>query len=179
MIRLSHACNNACIYCRHIHDAASEEDWVHCQDCNRYLKHSTCFELYRRKTKADKSIREQYFRCTKCDQINMRLHKRNHECGEQYCKTCKDFVQDDHKCYMQPVERDNDTKDPYDRKFKYIYFDFECTQDNLLQCTKGINQIRTINASVATNPGVDRMNIHQTSVLHNEFVKRYYVRQCM
>lgn len=136
----NHACNNPCIYCRHVHDADSVDEWVFCQDCNRYLQNQACFELHRKKSKSEKSTCEQYFRCKKCDQIiNMRLHKRSHECGEQFCKTCKDFFENDHQCYMLPTEQETVTKQQSKDKMKYIYFDFECTQDSLLQCTDGYN----------------------------------------
>ncbi|XP_052779212.1 uncharacterized protein LOC128216636 [Mya arenaria] len=70
----------------------------------------------------------------------MRKHKNPHVCNETYCKTCKDFVEEDHQCFMQPVEED-EHKTATDRTktkdTKYIYFDFECTQDQQLQCEKG------------------------------------------
>ena len=67
----------------------------------------------------------------------MKLHKRSHECGEHYCKTCKDFFTDDHQCFMQPVEQLTDIKEQTKNKIKYIYFDFESTLDCLLQCEEG------------------------------------------
>ncbi|XP_052778720.1 uncharacterized protein LOC128216186 [Mya arenaria] len=68
----------------------------------------------------------------------MRKHKKPHVCNETYCKTCKDFVEEDHQCFMQPVEEDEPTTATDNTKdIKYIFFDFECTQDQQLQCEKG------------------------------------------
>ena len=100
------AFNNPCVHCRHIHKDDSIEEWIYCQDCNRYLKNNTCFELHKRKTKSEKSTCDQNFKCKTCDQIvSMQLHKRSHECGEHYCKTCNDFLTEDHQCHMQPIEQ--------------------------------------------------------------------------
>ena len=69
------------------------------------------------------------------------MHKKDHKCGEVYCKTCKDYFDDEHLCYMLPVvdevkqsksdskENKNDNEIP-----AYIFFDFECTLDDLIQC---------------------------------------------
>lgn len=64
-----HSCNNPCVHCRHIHKDDSTEEWIYCQDCNRYLKNQTCFELHKRKSKSEKSTCDQNFKCKNCDQI--------------------------------------------------------------------------------------------------------------
>ena len=33
--------------------------------------------------------------------MNNKLHKRDHQCGEHFCRTCKDYVSEEHQCYMQ------------------------------------------------------------------------------
>lgn len=78
-------------------------------------------------------------------------HKKEHKCGEVYCKTCKDYIEPEHLCFMMPLQddkmispiADDDTKwkrntqdaDPNPKV--YIFFDFECTQDDLVQCEQG------------------------------------------
>ena len=84
---------------------------------------------------------ETYYKCKNCDQtVNKKLHKKVHVCHEVYCKTCKDFFTEDHQCYMQPVETDTTSNKKTAKKrghFQYIFFDFECTQDDVLQCEQG------------------------------------------
>ena len=132
----THRCNNPCIYCHHIHEFKSEK-WIYCRDCHRHLQNGVCFELHKRQTKLGKSTCEKYFKCNKCDQtINMKYHKNQHVCGENYCKVCKDFFQEDHRCYMQPTDSEK-SDNQRQATLKYIFFDFECTQDILLQCSEG------------------------------------------
>lgn len=131
----THRCNNPCIYCHHIHEFKSEE-WIYCKDCHRHLQNGVCFELHKRKSKLGKSTCEKYFKCNKCDQtINMKYHKNQHVSGENYCKVCKDFFQEDHRCYMQPTDSEK-SDNQRQATLKYIFFDFECTQDVLLQCSE-------------------------------------------
>ena len=74
--------------------------------------------------------------------MNTKLHKRAHQCGEQFCRTCKNYVSDEHQCYMQPasvndVKKRNtngltadDGKQNEEDIKTFIFFDFECTQDD-------------------------------------------------
>ncbi|XP_060588537.1 uncharacterized protein LOC132743952 [Ruditapes philippinarum] len=135
-----HRCNNPCHYCRKLHEDVSE-DWQFCETCNCKFVNQTCFDLHNKKTEKGKSTCELYYRCKHCSQlINCSKHKHDHICGEKYCDTCKDFVSENHLCYMQPVEDDdtpaeNDIKK--EKQTKYIFFDLECTQDKRLECPAG------------------------------------------
>ena len=65
------------------------------------------------------------------------------------CRTCKDYVSDEHQCYMHPasvndVKKRNtngltadDGKQNEEDIKTFIFFDFECTQDDLLHCHMG------------------------------------------
>ena len=55
-----------------------------------------------------------------------------HTRGNVYCKTCKDYYPSGHQCYMLPVDYNDRQK-----KQTYIFFDFECTQDDRIQCQQG------------------------------------------
>ncbi|KAL5010933.1 hypothetical protein ScPMuIL_013238 [Solemya velum] len=98
--------------------------------------------MHKEKRNCAKSTCELYYKCKDCCQtVNMNKHKKAHKCNEQYCKTCKDFFEDDHQCYMQPEENeadDNSKQNKSDEKsVKYIFFDFESTQDDRLECELG------------------------------------------
>ncbi|WAR10919.1 LOW QUALITY PROTEIN: hypothetical protein MAR_035995 [Mya arenaria] len=87
--------------------------------------------MHLKNSEGGKSVCEVYF--------IMKKHKKKHVCLEQYCKTCKYYFSEDHLCYMQPVVTE---KKPKENRKKnehaaYIYFDFECTHDDLLPCTHG------------------------------------------
>ena len=123
-----HACNNVCHNCLKIHDQ-TEDDWIHCQDCGRCFKGPTCFNLHKKTTPSGNATCT-YYKCKNCGQtVNKRVG--DHTCGNVYCKTSKDYYPSGHQCYMLPVD--------YDRQKKqtYIFFDFECTQDDRIQCQQG------------------------------------------
>jgi len=77
------------------------------------------------------------------------MHKKEHRCGETYCKTCKDFFE---VGFMLPVEGKSQQKQKRREKTNreqddmsvdeenidtkrqvYIFFDFECTRDDLVE----------------------------------------------
>ena len=75
----------------------------------------------------------------------MSMHKDPHVCGEKFCSICKEFVKPSHRCYIKPEDTAEEVEDELDdlgrngkkKKQKYIFFDFECTQDQMMQCEKG------------------------------------------
>ena len=132
----AHVCNLACSMCRKIHPKEKNGRWITCDKCYRSFIGENCFKLHKENNKAGKSECMTREVCTNCDQlINLSLHKNKHKCGEVYCKTCKDFYAFDHKCYMQPATADDNTE-----TFKYIFFDFECMQDDMIQCESGFTK---------------------------------------
>ena len=47
-----------------------------------------------------------------------------HECGESLCNICQQYYDGDyHQCYLRSIE-------PEDKNDKFIFYDFECQQDN-------------------------------------------------
>lgn len=136
-----HNCNNPCVYCHQLH-TEEEETWRYCDKCNRHFKNDICFRKHlENKREGGKCTCDVYFKCKDCNQtVNMNRHKHSHRCHEVYCKTCKGFFDEDHLCYMQPMCDDNSEntdKKKKPKETKYIFFDFECTQDNLLECESG------------------------------------------
>jgi hypothetical protein len=140
-----HKCNNICTSCHKIHDLV-EKDWIYCGDCHRYFRGPECHNLHKKTTPKGKSTCNSYYKCKDCEQtINVKMHKKNHVCGEVYCTTCKDYFDKDHKCYMKPVDVEekcttavDDMDDEGDEDGQvYIFFYFECTQDALIECDEG------------------------------------------
>jgi fatty acid desaturase len=50
-----------------IHDQ-TEDDWIHCQDCGRYFKGPTCFNLHNKTTPLGNSTCTSYYKCKNCGQ---------------------------------------------------------------------------------------------------------------
>lgn len=136
-----HACNNPCHFCRKLH-TSDNEDWQYCETCNCKFINQTCFAQHKNKTEHGKSTCDQIYRCQECNQlINRSKHTKAHVCGETYCNTCKDYVGENHLCYMKPIELDEECDDENikkrEKQTKYIFFDLECTQDSRLGCEDG------------------------------------------
>ena len=77
-----------------------------------------------------------WWQCTCCSTV-VNTRKRDvkrHRCGEWWCRSCELFVLGEHKCF-QRAKPHQDTS-----KFKHIYFDIECRQDEIAQCEHGYSQ---------------------------------------
>ena len=97
-----HKCNNPCDLCHHVH-ADEIESWTYCKDCNRKFKNKTCFVKHKELIKHGNSTCNTHHKCATCNQlISKQMHKKPHQCGERYCKTCTDLFEEGHKCYMLP-----------------------------------------------------------------------------
>ena len=158
-----HACNNICHCCRRIHDDSTEE-WTFCSDCNRYFKNAECFNLHKTTTLPGRNTCSTYYVCKTCSQtVNTKMHRRPHECGEKYCTVCKDYVDQEHRCYMQPeIKEDESSKledDNFTKPKAYIFFDFECTQDEVFQCQKGY--VKREESKVCINCKQSRCGTHR------------------
>ncbi|VDI57671.1 Hypothetical predicted protein [Mytilus galloprovincialis] len=93
-------------------------------------------------------------------------HKKEQKCGEVYCKTCKDYIEPEHLCFMMPLQDDKkispiavddtkwkrNTQDADPNPKVYIFFDFECTQDDLVQCEQGYERSDDSLKSQGYNP---------------------------
>ncbi|XP_052806406.1 uncharacterized protein LOC128235642 [Mya arenaria] len=142
--REDHKCNNVCYACRKVHNEPADMDWLHCDSCNRFFRGQACFDLHEKLTMKGNSTCKSIYRCGECGKtVNRRIDKA-HKCGQTYCHTCKDFFPDLHQCYMMPEENDSEPMsideeliDEVENAKTFIFFDFECTQDDLVQCDMG------------------------------------------
>jgi hypothetical protein len=75
-----------------------------------------------------------WWKCTTCHKVVDRKYRDMteipHQCGEWLCQCCTQWVMEDHLCYLRSAVPDE--KDP-----KYIFFDFECRQDDVTECRDG------------------------------------------
>lgn len=89
-----------------------------------------------------------YYRCRQCSStVDRNKSRQLHVCGHKYCDTCKMFMSKDHVCYIKTTEEEEATKmlkikrnkrvEDDDDVQKWIFFDFECTQDEIIQCNEG------------------------------------------
>ena len=125
-----HLCAAMCRCCRGF-DCVWENDGMVCRECKRLFKSRSCYD--RHKTEpingGGKTVCQVIRVCEKCDKamhIN-KINPKGHICGRK-CRTCGVVItreDTDHKCYMQPLEQDEDSS--YNHM---LFFDFESTQEH-------------------------------------------------
>ena len=142
--REKHKCNDVCHRCRKIHEDETDARWRFCEACNRYFKGELCFQMHLNQTKKGNSTCKDLNRCKDCGTtVYKRKRVGQHECGEIFCEVCKAYFTGEHLCYMLPDHDKEEEKSAQDHPVEddepqtFIFFDFECTQDDIVQCEMG------------------------------------------
>ena len=125
-----HLCTNMCRCCRGF-GCKWENDGIVCRECKRLFKSQSCYDRHRTEpiNGGGKTVCQVIRVCEKCSK-SMHINKINpkgHICGRK-CRTCGVVVtreDTDHKCYIQPLEQDEDSSYNY-----MLFFDFEATQEH-------------------------------------------------
>ena len=129
-----HLCTNMCRSCRGF-GCVWENDGIVCRECKRLFKSQSCYD--RHKTEpingGGRTVCEVIRECEKCGKsMDIRkIKSRGHICGRK-CRTCGVVVtreDTDHKCYIQPLEQEEDSS--YNHM---LFFDFEATQEHGIHC---------------------------------------------
>jgi len=131
-----HFCATTCIVCKR--DGCLETDTpLSCRRCHMTCRSLECFNRHKQNTVSKGKNRRRspsqcdtWWKCTTCRKT---LHvedrtPEDHLCGEYKCQSCGRYVLNDHQCYVRatPTEEEHIPK--------FIFFDLECTQDDVLQC---------------------------------------------
>ena len=129
-----HLCTNMCRSCR-----GFECDWegegIVCRECKRLFKSQQCYD--RHKTEpingGGRTVCQAIRECEKCGKSMDIRHIKpgGHICGKK-CRTCGLVLTQedtDHKCYIQPLEQEEDSS--YNH---LLFFDFEATQEHGIHC---------------------------------------------
>ena len=125
-----HLCSAMCRCCRGF-DCKWENNGIVCRECKRLFKSRTCYDRHKTEpiNSGGKTVCQVIRVCEKCDKamhIN-KINSKGHICGRK-CRTCGVVItreDTDHKCYMQPLEQDEDSS--YNHM---LFFDFEATQEH-------------------------------------------------
>ena len=125
-----HMCKNMCRSCRGF-GCVIQNDGMACRECKRLFKNRQCYD--RHKTEpingGGRTVCQVIRVCEKCDKAMdiRKIKDGGHICGRK-CRTCGLVItreDTDHKCYMQPLEQDEDSS--YNHM---LFFDFEATQEH-------------------------------------------------
>lgn len=118
--RIKHICEEKC-FCGL--KSCSYKETVFCKDCNRYCRSVKCYAAHKKKRRNYPSLCSSLKICLKCKTPYKTSSKRPHVCGEWLCRSCLQYVNGHHKCYVRGNK-------PNKICCKYIDFDFETDQSS-------------------------------------------------
>ena len=125
-----HLCAAMCRSCRGF-DCVWENDGIVCRECKRLFKRQSCYDRHRTEpiNSGGRTVCQAIRVCEKCGKsMDIRkIRDGGHICGRK-CRTCGVVItreDTDHKCYMQPLEQEEDSS--YNHM---LFFDFEATQEH-------------------------------------------------
>ena len=129
-----HLCTNMCRCCRGF-GCVWENGGIVCRECKRLFKSQSCYDRHKNEpiNGGGRTVCQVIRECEKCGKsMDIRhINPRGHICGRK-CQTCGVVVtreDTDHKCYIQPLEQEEDSS--YDH---LLFFDFEATQEHGVHC---------------------------------------------
>ena len=145
-----HRCPKSCAKCKRRDCPSGDDENILCRECNRQFRNDDCFNFHKEKriiTRGPKkgeqgsSLCEKYWQCTVCHktiQRNLR-DPQEHICYEYQCRLCQLWCPptDQHYCYMRAADKPAPTK----HVKKWLFFDFETTQDKTKACEEGYSPL--------------------------------------
>ena len=148
--REKHQCDMHCIVCKRDHCLKTDRI-VLCDHCNMECRSEDCFNQHKKVPVHKKgenkgkvsgpSQCKKWWKCATCYKVlNVEKRKKEeHQCGEYLCTSCEQYVMEGHLCYLRatPVKEDFIPK--------FIYFDFECSQDEKSVCENGYKPLEKEN----------------------------------
>ena len=129
-----HLCTNMCRSCRGF-GCDWENDGIVCNECDRKFKNQSCYDRHKNEpiNGGGRTVCQVIRKCENCGK-SMAIRKikpGGHICGRK-CQTCGVVLtreDTDYKCYIQPLEQEEDSS--YDQ---LLFFDFEATQEHGIHC---------------------------------------------
>lgn len=123
-------CPYLCSFCLGDTPCISDGSSIVCSDCKGYFKSKICYQrhLESYSKNSETSVCSLMDRCSHCQKWMSKKLLPYHKCGDgKWCKICREMVEKDHQCFVQvkPTLKERGKK-----LQMYIYFDFECTQEN-------------------------------------------------
>lgn len=135
-----HSCETTCDTCGS-KDCTTKE-LMSCRSCHRECRSNECFirhkQILTTKNNTAPSRCATTYQCRICKKV-MNYESRSpseHVCGEWKCTTCQRFYVGQHWCYHRANTNESSSK-------KFIFYDFETRQDEIIQCEEGYDSSNT------------------------------------
>ena len=136
--REKHRCDTSCIICKR--QECRKTQSVKCNDCNMECRSIDCYQAHKKvpvakagSKKSGPSQCQKWWKCSICYKVVNRVTRKieQHKCGEYMCSSCEQYVLPGHMCYMRAT--------PFKSSLNanFIFFDFECSQDEVSTCQDG------------------------------------------
>ena len=134
--RQKHSCKDHCIVCKKS-GCEITDDRMTWRDCHMKCCLLDCFDhhkkpFYYTEGKIERQSPtpcDSLWRCTTCMSV-IKVSERKpseHRCTEYKSKMCSEYGLGQHRCYIRAQSVSN-------KPFKYIHFNFECMQDEIISC---------------------------------------------
>lgn len=135
-----HSCETTCDTCGS-KDCTTKE-LMSCRSCHRECRSNECFirhkQILTTKNNTAPSRCATTYQCRICKKV-MNYESRSpseHVCGEWKCTTCQRFYVGQHWFYHRANTNESSSK-------KFIFYDFETRQDEIIQCEEGYDSSNT------------------------------------
>ena len=130
---LTHKCGETCSDWRSDRPCIYSEERVPCESYNRNVRSRSCFEKHKtNKLGSKKTVCEKVRNCPMC---NVYVSKKNHEYFKPFCENCRQNMELNHLCYMQPLKNELPSADDV----LFVFYDLETTQDTKINETAKVH----------------------------------------
>jgi len=119
---VTHKCAETCSDCKSVSPCMYSEERFPCESCNRNFRSRSCFEKHKTNKLDGKTVCENVRNCALC---NVCVAKKNDECFKPFCANCKQNMDINHLCYMQPLKNELPSADDV----LFVFYDFQTLQD--------------------------------------------------
>ena len=141
-----HSCRNCCRVCESNKCPVSTQTLV-CRLCFTECRSPECFTRHLLDSATGKEAPcAKYVTCKICTRLCPRSEIDEHMCASRRCPMCEQQVVGVHRCYMRAVK-------PVKTSGKFLYYDFECTQNTVLTCSAGYRPAAVEGCTLCTQIG--------------------------
>ena len=145
-----------------------ENEGMVCRECKRLFKSQSCYNRHKNEpiNGGGRTVCQVIRECQECGKSMDIRHIKpgGHICGRK-CQTCGVVLTQedtDHKCYIQPLEQEEDSS--YDQ---LLFFDFEATQEHGIHCPN-LCVVHDEEREVALFQGKDTVNSFASGCLPSQ-----------